>query len=197
MSDPVFAISQDLIPPKKVEGRIVVMERGGVSFVDKVRWAEAAGAVGCVVIQSPTGVWPFSMSDTQQVGNDVTLPSLMVSHLDGVGLRAALEAAAAKGELRPRGHAIARDHRTTCAVCLQEMIASTMAVRLPCGHSFHEECAREWLRNVTPPPPPSQKYVKKEECAREWLGSVTSSRPCTSLPPSFSLSLSRLADDET
>ena len=133
-----------------VSGRIVVMERGGVSFVDKVRWAEAAGAVGCIVIQSPTGVWPFSMSDTQQVGNDVTLPSLMMRHLDGVGLRAALEAAAAKGELRPRGHAIARDHRTTCAVCLQEMIASTMAVRLPCGHSFHEECAREWLRNVSP-----------------------------------------------
>lgn len=130
---------------EEVRGRIVLMWRGGVSFVEKVRRAQAAGALGCIVVQTEA-VWPFSMSDTKQVGDDVTLPSLMLSPKDGAALREAVESAASRGEARLRCHASSRDHRTTCAVCLQEMIASTMAVRLPCGHSFHEECAHEWLR---------------------------------------------------
>jgi hypothetical protein len=43
------------------------------------------------------------------------------------------------------GHAICRDHRTACAVCMEEMVASTLAVKLPCSHVFHSECLRAWL----------------------------------------------------
>jgi hypothetical protein len=43
------------------------------------------------------------------------------------------------------GHAICRDHRTACAVCMEELVASTMAVQLPCSHVFHSECLRVWL----------------------------------------------------
>lgn len=32
-----------------------------------------------------------------------------------------------------------------CAVCMEELVASTLAVRLPCRHTFHEECLRAWL----------------------------------------------------
>ena len=42
------------------------------------------------------------------------------------------------------GHARASDHRTACAVCLQEMMAEEKAVRLPCDHMFNEECVRQW-----------------------------------------------------
>lgn len=43
------------------------------------------------------------------------------------------------------GHAICRDHRTACAVCMEELVASTLAVQLPCLHVFHGECLRVWL----------------------------------------------------
>uniref|UniRef100_A0A7S3RC64 RING-type domain-containing protein n=1 Tax=Strombidinopsis acuminata TaxID=141414 RepID=A0A7S3RC64_9SPIT len=42
-------------------------------------------------------------------------------------------------------HAICRDHRTSCAVCMEELVASTLAVKLPCSHLFHTECLRVWL----------------------------------------------------
>ena len=34
---------------------------------------------------------------------------------------------------------------STCAICQEEMIATTDALKLPCGHCFHEECLTKWL----------------------------------------------------
>jgi len=33
----------------------------------------------------------------------------------------------------------------SCAICLQEFVPQDSAVRLPCGHVFHAECAGEWI----------------------------------------------------
>jgi len=32
-----------------------------------------------------------------------------------------------------------------CAICLQDFIPQESAVRLPCGHIFHTECAGKWM----------------------------------------------------
>uniref|UniRef100_A0A7S4BD77 RING-type domain-containing protein n=1 Tax=Chrysotila carterae TaxID=13221 RepID=A0A7S4BD77_CHRCT len=186
VADPLDGAS-DFSNSAEVRGKVVLMQRGGCSFVDKVRRAQSAGAAAAVVIQTGD-VWPFSMSDTQMQGTDVTLPSMMLSSRDGKKLQqlmaqvsASVPAAGVGGETCPASaapssasaaaaatstpcgngaqssacaraaprvwvHISARDHRTACAVCLNEMIASTLAVALPCKHVFHTECVREWLR---------------------------------------------------
>ena len=64
----------------------------------------------------------------------------MIRCEDGEALRRAIdEGAPLYANVR------ARDHHTCCAVCLQEMIAEELAVRLPCEHIFHEDCVRQWL----------------------------------------------------
>jgi len=120
-----------------LRGALVVMRRGGCSFVDKVRRAQAAGAAACVVVQTGD-VWPFSMSDTTGAGADLELPSLMLRPADG-GALSALGAA----PLRARARVV--DAHTTCAVCQEELLASSLAVKLGCGHRFHEDCIKRWL----------------------------------------------------
>lgn len=124
-----------------VKGCVVLMWRGGCSFIEKVRNAQKAGAAACVVVQTaPT--WPFTMADSQLQGADIELPSLMVRGEDGEAVREVLRAAAASGtELS--AHAAAK--HSTCAICQDEMIATSVAVRLPCNHTFHEECLTKWL----------------------------------------------------
>lgn len=60
-----------------LSGAVVLMWRGGCSFVDKVRRAQKAGALACVVVQT-MAKWPFSMSDTSNVGGDIGIPSAML-----------------------------------------------------------------------------------------------------------------------
>ena len=126
--------SAPLANAEAVRGRLVLLWRGGCSFVDKVRRAQQAGAAAAVVVQADGGKWPFSMSDTTGAGSDLVLPSCMVSPSDGAALKAAIERAAAAREEASAaavaaggggdvaswelwGHARARDHRTSCAVC--------------------------------------------------------------------------------
>ena len=124
-----------------VKGCIVLMWRGGCSFIEKVRNAQKAGAAACIVVQTAPA-WPFTMADSKLQGADIDLPSLMVRSEDGEAVREALRAAAASGaELS--AHAAAR--HSTCAICQDEMIATSVAVRLPCDHTFHEECLTKWL----------------------------------------------------
>jgi len=143
------------------------MWRGGCSFVDKVRRAQQAGAAAAVVVQQPSQKWPFTMSDTANAGADVELPSLMVCADDGARLLAELDAAQADVE-RSVVWCVARahHHRTSCAVCLQEMVAEEMAVRLPCAHCFHEECVRQWLKKQHTCPTCRSPLPPKEPSAR-------------------------------
>lgn len=51
------------------------------------------------------------------------------------------------GKLMP--HVCAADAGSsfsTCTICLDHFQASDEAARLPCGHIFHSDCLREWLR---------------------------------------------------
>lgn len=58
----------------EVAGKIALIDRGGCLFLDKVREAQAAGAVACVVCNNEPGS-PFVMSGDAP---DITIPSLMV-----------------------------------------------------------------------------------------------------------------------
>lgn len=147
MADPYDA-SSELTNASELQGKMVIMARGGCSFVEKVRRAQEAGAAAAIVVQTGT-TWPFSMSDSKAQGGDITLPSLMLSPADGGKLCEVVKQAvgsAAQLQMRAWGAARAQNSQSSCAVCLQEMIASTMAVRLPCSHTFHEDCIHGWLR---------------------------------------------------
>jgi hypothetical protein len=119
------------------KGRLVLMWRGGCSFIEKVRRAQTAGALACVVVQT-AAVWPFTMSDSKLQGGDIEIPSLMLKSEDGEALREAVQRGAPL-----TAHALAKC--STCAICQEEMIATTEALKLPCGHTFHEDCLTKWL----------------------------------------------------
>ncbi|HEX8294575.1 MAG TPA: PA domain-containing protein [Pyrinomonadaceae bacterium] len=75
-----------LTNPSDVSGRIALVDRGGCTFVAKVKSAQDAGAVGVIVVNNATpGV-------IQMGGGDATIniPSLMVSMTDGGTLKSQL-----------------------------------------------------------------------------------------------------------
>eukprot|EP00929_Paragymnodinium_shiwhaense_P074815 TRINITY_DN38283_c0_g2_i1.p1 TRINITY_DN38283_c0_g2~~TRINITY_DN38283_c0_g2_i1.p1 ORF type:complete len:354 (+),score=99.66 TRINITY_DN38283_c0_g2_i1:182-1243(+) len=35
---------------------------------------------------------------------------------------------------------------TECSICLDELVVGQPALRIPCGHLYHEDCVRDWLK---------------------------------------------------
>lgn len=66
-------------------GRIVVLDRGSCSFSTKIRNAQAAGAVGVVIVDNQPG-GPTVMSP-DGTARQPTLPAVMVSQADGAALK--------------------------------------------------------------------------------------------------------------
>ena len=74
-------------------GNIAFIERGTCSFVQKVRNAQHAGATAVIVAQSggQTNSTIFSMLPTSaDPGSDITIPSVMISYLNGLAIQAQL-----------------------------------------------------------------------------------------------------------
>lgn len=69
-----------LINASSVNGKIAVLDRGSCLFVDKVRYAQAAGAIGVVVINNVDGV-PIVMGGDN--ASDIVIPAVMISKSDG------------------------------------------------------------------------------------------------------------------
>ncbi|MBN8249101.1 MAG: S8 family serine peptidase, partial [Verrucomicrobia bacterium] len=80
----------DLANAAQLQGRIALIDRGTCFFVDKVRRAQTAGAVGVVVINNVDGA-PIEMGG-QGDSSDIRIPALMISRLDGAILRGQLGA---------------------------------------------------------------------------------------------------------
>jgi len=74
----------------EINGNMVVVERGSCNFTVKVKNAQDAGAIGVLVINNVSGN-PISMGGTD---NTITIPSLMISQEDGLGILAALQSQA-------------------------------------------------------------------------------------------------------
>jgi uncharacterized protein (TIGR03437 family) len=72
-----------LTNPQAIAGKIALLDRGGCDFVVKVRNAQAAGAIGVVVINNVAGA-AIGMSGT---ATDIMIPSVMVRMEQGEALR--------------------------------------------------------------------------------------------------------------
>jgi hypothetical protein len=42
-------------------------------------------------------------------------------------------------------HDLQQEQNTNCAICLEHYTVGETAVRIPCGHLFHEACCKQWL----------------------------------------------------
>ncbi len=79
---------QDPLVPGNYVGKIALIRRGSCQYVDKIQRAQDAGAIAVVVSNNSTGV-PLSMTG---LTSTITIPSLMISKLDGDLFIAALTA---------------------------------------------------------------------------------------------------------
>lgn len=80
-----------------VSGKIALIRRGDCTFVEKVKNAQLAGAVGAIVMNNVDGQ-PIPMGGTDTT---ITIPSIMISKADGDLLEAALASGAINGTLNP------------------------------------------------------------------------------------------------
>ena len=92
-----------LPPCNDISGKIVIIDRGDCSFVEKINGAEQNGTglpAGIIIVNNdqvnPDDV--ISMGGTDVSGNTIRTPTVMISFNDGAALKAAVRAAAANGE---------------------------------------------------------------------------------------------------
>jgi uncharacterized protein YjdB/subtilisin family serine protease len=69
-----------------VTGKVVLVSRGSISFVDKCANAEAAGAVACIIYNNVTGTIGMDLSSSTS-----TIPCMSIAMSDGARIISALE----------------------------------------------------------------------------------------------------------
>ena len=94
-----------LVNSSEMNGKIAMIQRGGCSFVDKVKNAQSAGAVAVIVSNRDDGSGkaetenPFVMGGTPADG-EITIPSVMISNSDGLKIIEALENGSVNASLK-------------------------------------------------------------------------------------------------
>lgn len=88
--DGELVVSLDLdgcspVPQNEYSGRVVLVRRGGCMFIEKVRYAEAAGA-NAVVIFNNRALSDSHFTMSGDGTDEITIPSLFISQDDGVSL---------------------------------------------------------------------------------------------------------------
>lgn len=78
---------ETLVNAADLQGKIAVVDRGQCTFVSKAEAAEAAGAVGLVVINNVVGA-PITMGGTD---TGVGIPAVMISMANGQALKSAMQ----------------------------------------------------------------------------------------------------------
>jgi len=43
-------------------------------------------------------------------------------------------------------HDIEKNESTECVICLDDLVVNEPATRIPCGHLFHDNCVKDWLK---------------------------------------------------
>lgn len=80
-----------------ISGKIALIRRGNCPFVDKINFAQSAGAIGVIMMNNVDGT-PIPMGGTSLT---VSIPSIMISKADGDILEAALGSGTVNGTLNP------------------------------------------------------------------------------------------------
>jgi uncharacterized repeat protein (TIGR01451 family) len=89
-----------LRPDNDVTDKIVLIDRGSCSFVEKVSGAQMGGAAGVIVINNADGP-PQAMGGTDAPGATIVIPAVMISKADGEILKAQIAAGAViRGSLK-------------------------------------------------------------------------------------------------
>lgn len=82
-----------LPPGNDVTDKIVLIDRGNCSFVEKVFGAQLGGAAGVIIINNIDGP-PQAMGGSDAPGNLVRIPAVMISKADGQALKALIRGGA-------------------------------------------------------------------------------------------------------
>ena len=98
-------VGAGLPPCNDISGKIVIIDRGDCSFVEKVNGAEqnATGLPAGIIIVNNDTTNPdavISMGGTDAAANTIQTPAVMISFNDGAALKAAVSAGTINGELR-------------------------------------------------------------------------------------------------
>lgn len=133
----------ELINKDDILGSIVIIKRGKVTFLEKAKRAQAAGAVAIIVTQT-FDTWPFVMTDYDaSAGVELHIPLLMLSKHDSeiiLGLFSGCRA----GKRLP-GEIVAEKIDPLCSICHDEFAIDDAVLKLPCRHMYHEGCVTCWL----------------------------------------------------
>jgi hypothetical protein len=126
---------------------IMYSPRGdGVSFVEKARRAQEAGASALIVGNHVAEPWPFQMTGFSQ---KINIPVVMICQVDAAALLQQRQRAKNNDELLLACGYEENDSAdsNTCIICQERFCQQTTVVRIPaCGHVFHEPCALQWLQ---------------------------------------------------
>jgi len=84
-SDPKAAGKLNAEDQARVQGRVVLVERGGLKIAQKVLFCEQAGARACIVSNTTAGGSAFNIARTEDGGpeDNVTIPTLALGTDDG------------------------------------------------------------------------------------------------------------------
>lgn len=86
-TSPTTDACQPIINAAAIAGKIAVVDRGACGFVDKVKNAQNAGAIGVIVVDNVAGSPPPGLGGTDP---SITIPSVRVSLADGNLIKANL-----------------------------------------------------------------------------------------------------------
>ncbi len=84
--DPTSDACETIVNAAELQGKIAIIDRGGCTYINKVNAAEAAGAIGVIVVNS-TSAPPIPMGGSGSSG----IPAVMIYQADGELLKATLE----------------------------------------------------------------------------------------------------------
>jgi len=157
-ADPLLADTLPLRNHEACRGKVIVTQRGKQTFGAMLVAARAAGALGVVVVDS-VPLWPYLMRDGKgeakvELGREeegeqsAACFIVMVSQAHGEELLRCLAATAATTTAAAAALtaclAVSQVEKE-CLICISAFEENDTILRLPCQHTYHEECAKKWL----------------------------------------------------
>ena len=138
--DPRFG---DAALQEPAAGKIVILERGKVTFAQKALAAQAAGAIALVITQN-AAIWPFLMTDSAgELSSTMSLdiPVVMISQADAAIVGNLISVKRTDAILR----VTLKD--TICSICQDEVEEGQEVLKLHCRHVYHTTCVVSWLQS--------------------------------------------------